>query len=226
MARLLLITLLAALLPVQSQAQTDDEYLFETGVGGGVVSYLGDFNGNPLSNNKPAATLLLRRVINPYMALRLSVGAGTLAGNSKDVDTYYPETDGKPYSFSNTLTDASLTYEYNFWPYGTGNDYRGARRMTPFIMLGLGATYVKADKSVFTANVPFGIGLKYKAGKRLNLGLEWAVHFSLSDKLDGVKDPYAVKSKGMFKNTDSYSALQLTVTYSFMPKCLTCNKDD
>lgn len=226
MLRTLLITLLAVALAVPADAQTDDEYLFESGVGVGTVSYLGDFNGSLLRDVRPMATVMLRRVINPYMAVRLACGVGTLHGSSKDVDTYYPELDGQPYSFSNTMTDVNLTYEYNFWPYGTGKDYRGARRFTPFLMLGIGGTYVKADKSVFTANAPLGIGLKYKAVKRLNIGLEWAVHFTLSDKLDGVKDPYTIKSKGIFKNTDCYSALQLTVTYSFKPKCITCNNDE
>ncbi|MDD6865956.1 MAG: porin family protein, partial [Prevotella sp.] len=39
------------------------------------------------------------------------------------------------------------------------------------------------------------------------------------------KDPYGIKSSGLFKNTDCYSVLQLSLTYSFMPKCVTCNKD-
>ena len=51
------------------------------------------------------------------------------------------------------------------------------------------------------------------------------MHFSLSDKLDGAEDPYAIRSRGPFKNTDSYSALSLTLTYSFSPKCANCNKD-
>ena len=79
---------------------------------------------------------------------------------------------------------------------------------------------------MFTANVPLGLGVKYKIGPRLNLGLEWAVHFSLSDKLDGVKDPYNIESSGLFKNTDCYSAFQLTLTYSFMAKCRTCHNAD
>lgn len=74
--------------------------------------------------------------------------------------------------------------------------------------------------------MPLGLGVKYKIGPRLNLGLEWAVHFSLSDKLDGVKDPYGIESSGLFKNTDCYSALQLTLTYSFMAKCRTCHNAD
>ena len=59
----------------------------------------------------------------------------------------------------------------------------------------------------------------------MNLGLEWALHFSQTDELDGVKDPYYVTSSGLFKNTDCYSALQFTLTYSFMAKCSTCNKE-
>ena len=124
----------------------------------------------------------------------------------------------------------SLTYEYNFWPYGTGRDYRGAKRLTPFIFGGLGATFAsKANegaKSVFTANVPIGLGIKYKVAPRLNVGLEWAIHFSLSDNIDGATDPYNIPSSGLFKNTDCYSALQLSLTYSFMPKCRTCHNAD
>ena len=130
-------------------------------------------------------------------------------------------------TFNSTLMDLSLSFEYNFWPYGTGREYRGAKRLTPFVFLGIGGTYAKTgDESVFTANVPIGVGVKYKLGRRLNLGLEWAAHFSLSDKLDGVADPYGIESSGLFKNTDCYSMLKFTITYSFMPKCKICNKDD
>ena len=120
----------------------------------------------------------------------------------------------------------ALSYEYNFWPYGTGQDYRGAKRLTPFVSGGLGMTIVSGSKSVCSANIPIGLGVKYKLGERTNIGLEWAMHFSLSDELDGVKDPYHIKSSGLFKNTDCYSTLQLTFTYSFMAKCKTCHNAD
>ena len=67
--------------------------------------------------------------------------------------------------------------------------------------------------------------MKFKIATRLNLGVEWAMHFTWSDQLDGVADPYGIKSSGLFKNTDGYSALQVSLTYSFLPKCKTCNKD-
>lgn len=51
------------------------------------------------------------------------------------------------------------------------------------------------------------------------------MHLTQSDWLDGVKDPYYIKSSGLFKNTDCYSTLLVTLTYSFWPKCSTCNKE-
>ncbi len=214
-----------AMLP--ASAQTDDEYLMEIGGGVGMVAYEGDFNGSILSNMQTTASLLLRRNFNPYMGLRLMAEYGKLKGSSKDVKTYIPDYVAEPYDFNNTLVDVSITYEYNFWPYGTGREYRGAKRLTPFVFAGVGATYVTGGgNNAFTANMPIGLGVKYKIGPRLNLGLEWAMHFSLSDNLDGAKDPYGIESSGIFKNTDCYSALQLTLSYSFMAKCRTCHNDD
>lgn len=220
----LLLLMLAAMLNMN--AQTDDEYLMEIGGGVGFLGYLGDYNNVLTRDLQPMATLLVRRNLNPYMGLRLAASFGKLKGDERDVKTIYPSTGVTPYSFSRTLTDVSLTYEYNFWPYGTGHDYYGAKRLTPFVFLGLGGTYAGGDgSSVFTANVPIGLGLKYKVGQRMNVGVEWAMHFSMSDKLDGRNDPYGITSSGMFKNTDCYSVLQLTLSYSFMQKCTTCNKD-
>lgn len=210
-----------------SHAQSDPEYMMEVGGGVGAVNYLGDFNSNLTKNIQPGATLMVRRLFNPFMGLRLSAMYGTLKGSSKDEKTYYHDYVVDAYSFKNTLVDASLTFEYNLWPYGTGRDYRGAQRLTPFFFAGLGGTFVTGSgKNAFTANFPIGVGVKYKVADRLNLGVEWGIHFSLSDELDSVKDPYYVKSSGAFKNTDCYSALMVSLTYSFMAKCRTCHNDD
>lgn len=220
--------LMLAILP--ANAQEDPEYRMEIGVGGGMTGYLGDFNGNLTKDLQPMVSVLWRYNFNPYMGLKVNVMYGKMKGNSADVETWYPELADNPYEFNNSLVGFDLTYEYNFWPYGTGRDYRGAKRLTPFLFAGIGGDYVSikdGDKgSAFTANVPIGIGLKYKINKRMNLGLEWAVHFTLSDELDGKKDPYGITSTGAFKNTDCYSTLQLTLTYSFSAKCRTCHNED
>lgn len=221
------ILLLLMLLPTLTYAQGDVEYRMEIGGGLGMLTYEGDFNGSILKFGQPMGAAVIRRNINPYHGFRLHLGVGKLKGSSKDAETYYPGMKETPYEFSNLMGDLSATYEYNFWPYGTGRDYRGAKRLTPFIAIGLGATFAKTDdENVFTANLPIGAGVKYKLADRLNLGVEWNIHFSLSDKLDGRADPYLIKSSGLFKNTDCYSALEVTLTYSFMAKCRTCHNDD
>lgn len=226
--RKLLLMLMVLLPAARMSAQDDPQYRMEIGAGVGMVSYEGDFNGNVLKNMQPMFSALWRYNFDPYKDLRLSATYGKLKGSSKDVDTYYPDYATEEYSFNRNLLDVSLVFEYNFWPYGTGRDYRGAKRLTPYIYGGIGATSASGggSKSVFTANVPIGLGVKYKLNERMNLGLDWGIHFSLSDELDGVKDPYQVKSSGMFKNTDCYSMLHLTLTYSFKAKCRTCNKEE
>ena len=226
--RKLLLMLMVLLPAARMSAQDDPQYRMEIGAGVGMVSYEGDFNGNVLKNMQPMFSALWRYNFDPYKDLRLSATYGKLKGSSKDVDTYYPDYATEEYSFNRNLLDVSLVFEYNFWPYGTGRDYRGAKRLTPYIYGGIGATSASGggSKSVFTANVPIGLGVKYKLNERMNLGLDWGIHFSLSDELDGVKDPYQVKSSVMFKNTDFYSMLQLTLTYSFKAKCRTCNKEE
>ncbi|MBQ1773557.1 MAG: outer membrane beta-barrel protein [Prevotella sp.] len=221
---LLLLFMLSA--PVPTLAQADEEYLLEVGGGIGAVSYLGDFNGSISGNMQPLATALLRRVINPYMGVTATVSYGQLKGSYKSAGTFYPDYQGQTYSFSNPLVDLSLRYEYNFWPYGTGRDYRGAKRLTPFVFGGLGGTYTNTTGTVLATNLLLGAGVKYKAAKRLNVALEWGIHFTTSDKLDGAEDPYYIKSTGAFKNKDCYSALQLTLTYSFLAKCRTCHNED
>ena len=226
--RKLLLMLMVLLPAARMSAQDDPQYRMEIGAGVGTVSYEGDFNGNVLMNMQPMFSALWRYNFDPYKDLRLSATYGKLKGSSKNVDTYYPDYATEEYSFNRNLLDVNLVFEYNFWPYGTGRDYRGAKRLTPYIYGGIGATSASGggSKSVFTANVPIGLGVKYKLNERMNLGLDWGIHFSLSDELDGVKDPYQVKSSGMFKNTDCYSMLQLTLTYSFKAKCRTCNKEE
>lgn len=222
-----LVTLLMLCATLTASAQQDDEYLMEIGGGMGMVSYQGDFNGKITSGMQPAGAIVWRRLLNLYMGFRVTGMMGKLKGDATRVETYYPDETTRAYSFDRSLTDVSVTYEYNFWPYGTGRDYRGAKRLTPFVFGGIGATYVSGgEKKVFTANVPIGLGIKYKLKERLNVGLEWSMHFSLSDELDGMADPYGIKSSGAFKNTDCYSGLMLTLTYSFKSKCRTCNNDD
>ena len=206
-----------------AMAQTEPEYKMELGAGIGMVSYQGDFNSSPLKNLQPMFTLLAKYKFDPRRALSLNVSYGQLKGSSKDAKTYYPLT--TTYDFKHKVVDAGLRLEYNFWPYGTGFEYRGAKRLTPYVTIGLGMTIAKADKTVAGMNLPIGVGVKYKLGDRLNLAAEWAMHITASDRLDGISDPYGIRSSGLFKNTDCYSHLRLSLSYDLWAKCRTCHND-
>ena len=215
------------MMTVSVQAQTEPEYRLEVGGGIGAVTYLGDFNSNLFRDMQPMGSLLAKYRIDPRQALALNISYGKLKGSSSNEKTYYPDSI-KDYSFKTNLVDVGLRYEYNFWPYGTGQEYRGAKRLTPYIYIGMGATIAKADKADKTEvafNLPLGGGVKYKMADRLNLGVEWTIHFTTSDMLDGVKDPYGITSSGLFKNTDCYSQLRVSVTYDLWAKCKTCHND-
>ena len=211
----------------------------ELGVGANLTTYHGDLSNGLFTNMQPGGTVLFRAIINPRSAVRISAMVSKLKGEVGKANTKFPDITEKEYSFSNTLGDLSVAYEYN---------YRGAKRITPFISLGLGMTYAhckegtydysqgqteggeyvpqyNSSKSVITGNVPIGVGVKYKIGDRTNLSLDYTFHVSFSDNLDGMDDPYRIKSSGLFKNTDCYSTLTLGLTYSLSPKCSTCHKD-
>lgn len=216
-----LICILLLATTLGAKAQEEPEYRMEIGAGVGLVNYLGDYNGSLVKDLQPMGSLLAKYRLNPRMSWALNVSYGTLKGALGDVETWYPEEQQLPATFSNGLIDACVRFEYNFWAYGTGREYRGARRVAPFVTLGLGITHANA----FAANLPIGAGVKYKIGERLNLNAEWVMHFTGSDRLDGVADPYGISSSGLFKNTDCYSALQVSLTYDIWAKCKTCNND-
>ena len=205
------------------KAQTEPEYRLELGGGVGAVTYLGDFNGNIFKEMQPMGSLLAKYRFTPRQAVAFSIGYGQLKGSSRNAKTYYPTiTD---YNFKSSLVDVGLRYEYNFWPYGTGQEYRGAQRLTPYIYIGIGVTVAKPNSTEVAMNMPLGGGVKYKMADRVNLALEWTIHFTSSDELDGVKDPYGIKSSGLFKNTDCYSHLRLSLTYDLWAKCKVCHND-
>lgn len=223
--RILFLLLLSILCPLRAAAQED--YRFDAGGGIGMTGYLGDANTSSLySSPSWDLEVLLRYIANPRWAFKSNLYIGGLSGNSAKMTNVFP--DDNTYRFSTTFYELGELAEFNFFSYGMGESYRKLKRISPYITAGLGVTAWSVGGHFGAAlNLPIGFGVKYKPSRRLNLGLEFLMKKTFTDKLDGpaLDDPVGIKSSFM-KNTDWYSTLTFTVSYEFSKRCATCNYKD
>jgi hypothetical protein len=209
-------------------AQEVLEYRWDIGGGTGLCYYLGDVNSTPFSGSNIMAAFTLRRNFNPRMSLKTNLAYGRYRGTSQGY--YLPEASGSTQQsvdlqFGGNIIDIGAQFELNFWGYGMGPGYKKLSRITPYAILGVGATVgVTGDATSFGINFPVGAGVKYKVKPRLNLIFEWTHRFTTIDKLDGARlsDPYYIESSAM-KNRDTYSFFMFTLTYDISPKFRLCN---
>lgn len=227
--------MLMLILSLTSKAQ-ELEYQMELGPALGTSFYLGDVNSTPFKGMGAMGGVLVRKIFNPRMVLKGDLAMGHVSGNSKGI---FIPTDGEnkapeggipaEVSFKRNLLDMGAQFEFNFWGYGTGEGYKGHSRITPYVTAGLGFTLALGGGNTnFSLNAPVGAGVKYKVKPRVNIGAEWTVRFTTSDRLDVTNTspqldaPYAIHSVGL-KNKDCYSFLMFYVTYDLCPKYRKCN---
>ena len=219
------LALLATFLPTKTMAQED--YRFDIGAGLGMTGYLGDANtANLWSEPGWDFEALFRYIANPRWAFKTNFYAGNLRGDSSKMTNVFPG--GETFSFSTTFYELGEMVEFNFFNYGMGETYRKLKRISPYIAAGIGMTVWSIDGKTGAAfNILLGVGLKYKLSQRWNIGFEFLMKKTFSDRLDGeqLKDPYGIKSSFM-KNTDWYSTMSLTISYEFSKRCAVCNYKD
>ncbi len=200
-------------------AQTELEYALELGGMVGTSAYLGDADHSGCYKHiNLGGGAIARYNINPRMALKFNLGYGGLSGDATDM-AMPAGFDKSKLKFNTSVFDFGCQYELHFWAYGTGNSYKNTHRLVPYLQLGLGFT---ASKNTFSMNIPVGFGIKYKIAPRLNVGLDWTIRLSMTDKIDGIADPLRIES-GFMKNKDSYCWTMVYVTYDLMPKLRKCN---
>lgn len=224
------VMLLLCIVATPLVAQDDDtEYRMEVGAGVGMHFGLNDVNSKFYGSSKLAGSVLTRFLLNPRSAVKVALNYGGVGGSTDGMKSFYPahpEQSGDArlsYKAKGGLFDLCGLYEINFLPYGYFQGYQGFHRFVPYLQMGIGFTYSDAGDA-FALNIPLGVGVKYKISRRLNLGLEWRMHFTMNDKLEGLEAPLGLESQ-MFRNKDHYSFTMLTLTYDIAPRCPTCNKD-
>ena len=214
----------AGILP---RAAAQEDYRFDIGAGIGMTGYLGDANtANLWSRPGWDAEILFRYILNPRWNFKTNFFVGSLSGDSSTMTNVFPN--GASFKFSTLFYELGEMAEFHFFNYGMGETYRRLKRWTPYIAAGVSLTAWSVDgKPGATFTIPLGAGFKFKPALRWNIGLEFLMKKTFTDRIDGeqLSDPYGIKSEFM-KNTDWYSTFTISISYEFSKRCAVCHYKD
>jgi hypothetical protein len=204
------------------------EYLYEIGGMAGGAFYMGDANKTALFKGmNPSMGAVFRYNANFRVAFKGNLAWATVSGSTAGLDNVFPE--GAQASFNRSLFELGGQIEYNFFPYSDKFAYLNTKRLSPYVLVGLGVTVAPGNSTFAGLNLPLGAGVKYKLKNRLNIGCEFSIRKLFGDGLDVMNgsnklldNPYGVSSS-MMKNKDWYSLLLFSVTWDFGPRNRQCN---
>jgi hypothetical protein len=203
------------LLAVTLSGQRSSDY----GVMAGVTSYLGDINpGRLLYSPSLAAGIFYRYNFHPRQALRANILYGGLKGNDLDFDNDFQIARGA--SFSGSVTEFAVQYEFNFFPYSTMGKLWN---YSPYFSAGVGGAYVMSPmNSAFIPVIPFSIGFKINIHKNIGLEAEYGFRKTFYDNFDDLKDLVAPSDYAWTHNNDWYTFTGVAVTWKFYSKLAGC----
>jgi hypothetical protein len=191
----------------------------EIGFSIGGLNYTGDVSPSyNILRERPAGSLFYRLNLSPIIALRAAVMDGNLYGDEKKSKN--PVQAARGASFSTGITEFAVMAEYNFFNYRGRKD---DRRVCPYLVGGIGifnserkqGNYRHGSQYVQMA-IPFGMGVKYKLSRCLNLGAEFVARKTATDQIDGVSSVYLGKheTSNIFDN-DWYYYAAFSLSYTF-----------
>jgi hypothetical protein len=191
----------------------------EIGFSIGGLNYTGDVSpAYKILHTRPAGSLFYRLNISPVVSIRASLMAGGLYGNEKKSTN--PVAAVRSAYFSTFISEVSVMAEYNFF------NYRGKkedRRVCPYLTGGLAMFNAERRKGNYQVNsqyielaIPFGMGIKYKLNRQLNLGAEFVARKTTTDLIDGVNSQYlgTQETSNIFDN-DWYYYGGFSLSYTF-----------
>ncbi len=177
----------------------------------GTSYYMGDINpSSHFYSPQIALGPLYRYNFNPRTSLRLTGIYHKLSADALDFSN--PELISRNARFQGTYVDLAAMYEFNFIPYQTAN-----RRMPYSLYMTGGLGYHLVLSSTVPANshftLPFGVGFKFNAGKKLSAGVELSSRKTFYDFIDGIENKLPDDNKPLFGNKDWYNFAGFFITY-------------
>lgn len=211
-------TILFILINVAFCSATKSQYRIDIGGLYGKNFYLGDSNPTiPFLNLENSYGGLIRFNANSRYSAKLHGYYGSLRGMHPMNNVILPNNVSVPF-FSTNLWDVGLHLEYNFFPLAvesTGKSYY----VTPYVFTGGGITILPGASVPILANIPFGLGVKWRLLKRITLGAEWGLRKTFTDNLESgvaggiLDDPYHLNESTLI-NRDYYSSIGIFATIS------------
>jgi len=206
--------LLFLLLSLSLSGQRHSDY----GVFAGASSYLGDINPNRLLYDpQPAGGIFYRLNLNPREALRLNIFMGGLRASDLDFKNAFQQ--ARAASFSGSVVEGALQFEFNFFPYSTDGkqwDY------TPYFAAGAGVAFINAASTTYVPVIPITFGFKVNVYKNIGLEAEYGFRKTFYDNFDGLKDLVAPSDFGFLHNNDWYTFTGIAVTWKIYNKLAGC----
>ncbi|MCM4155290.1 DUF6089 family protein [Gramella sp. AN32] len=167
---------------------------FEVGVFGGGSNFIGDVgNSTYIWPNAPVGGFIGKWNRSPRYAFRLSLLYAKLsADDAKSEDTRRQQ---RGYSFENTVAEASLGLEFNFWSFDLSE---ATKQSTPYLYTGI--TYFRADHmylkngrnnnivnegSNWEFAIPMVMGYKEEITRDIIGAIEIGARYTFTDNLDG-----------------------------------------
>jgi hypothetical protein len=201
-------------LTVTVAGQRNSDY----GVFIGVSSYMGDINPNRLMYSPlPAGGLFYRYNFHPRHALRGSVFFGGIRANDLDFKNSFQK--ARAASFSGTVGELALQFEFNFLPYTTEGkrwDY------TPYFAAGAGVAIINSTIFACKPVIPFSLGFKVNIYKNMGLEAEYGFRKTFYDNFDGLKDLVAPSDYAWIHNNDWYSFAGIALTWKIYSRLAGC----
>ena len=200
------ILLLAASLPFEAKSQYS-----EAGIFLGLTSYKGELSHSLFSTNfmHPGVGIFYRHNWNRHWSYRLGAGIGKVSGD--DAESNSPYEVNRNLSFYSTIWEVYGKFEFNFFPYETGQD---GFRFTPYIHTGLALFHFNPKAELngeeyelqplategqdldgsdsygrLKMSLPIGGGLKFSFGS-FGVSLEFTARRAYTDYLDDVSTVY------------------------------------
>ena len=199
----------------QAKAQFDDPKTIEVGPHVGVSYYMGDINPMlPFAQSQLQYGGLVRFNYDTRWTFRFDYSRATVTASDEKIK-WRPE---RGLNFTSVINDFSLTAEFNFLEYYTGNP---KKNVSPYIFGGISVFQYTAfanvgDELIDLSNyatealdpnakwyekmfgktssigvsIPFGMGVKFSLSRHMAATVEWRMQKTFTDYLDDVSTVY------------------------------------